>query len=68
MVNSSEDIKWIKQSAEQGWADAQCILGEMYLNGLRVPKNQIEALKWLTQAAAQKHRRAISILRSLGYK
>jgi TPR repeat protein len=43
--------------AEQGYADAQYRLGDMYTNGMGgvVPKDNIEAFKWFKKAAEQNH-------------
>jgi len=41
--------------AEQGQAEAQFYLGEMYFSGKGVPKNYQEARKWFFMAAKQKH-------------
>ena len=37
--------------AEQGDADAQTLIGMMYNEGLGVPKNDAEAVKWYRKAA-----------------
>ena len=39
--------------AEQGVSEAQNALGVMYANGLGVPKNAVEAVKWYRKAAEQ---------------
>lgn len=39
--------------AEQGNATAQFILGGMYLDGLGVPQNHVEAARWYRAAAEQ---------------
>ena len=39
--------------AEQGEAKAQNILGRMNQNGLGLPQDYTEALKWYRRAAAQ---------------
>ena len=39
--------------AEQGDADAQTLIGMMYNEGLGVPKNDAEAVKWFHKAAEQ---------------
>src|SRR5215813_8074537 len=39
--------------AEQGQAEAQVLLGRMYLTGLGVPRNPGTALKWFKAAAVQ---------------
>ena len=45
----------LKQSAEQGDADAQFNLGYAYALGNGVPKDDVEALKWYRKAAEQGH-------------
>ncbi len=42
-------------AAEQGYAPAQFDLGGFYYNGLGVPQNYAEALKWYRLAAEQGH-------------
>ncbi len=37
--------------AEQGGANAQLLLGSMYDNGLGVPQDYAEAVKWYSKAA-----------------
>jgi TPR repeat protein len=44
---------FIRPLAEQGDAEAQYKLGTMYANGLFVPKNDTEAIKWYRKAADQ---------------
>ena len=46
-------MKWIRKSADQGNADAQCNLGFAYSVGRGVEKNQKEATKWFLKAADQ---------------
>ena len=41
--------------AEQGYAEAQYILGYMYSKGLGVTQDYKEAVKWYTKAAEQGH-------------
>ena len=52
-------IKWFSLAADQGYADAQEALGNIYENGEGVvPKNYQKAMKWFTLAADQGHRQA----------
>lgn len=44
---------FIKPLADQGNAEAQNKLGTMYANGLFVPKNDAEAIRWFRKAAGQ---------------
>ena len=39
--------------AEQGDADAQFYLAQMYKNGQGVPQDYVEAVKWLRRSAEQ---------------
>jgi hypothetical protein len=43
------------RAAENGLAEAQAQLAVVYLQGLGVPRNPVEALKWSTKAAEQGH-------------
>ena len=46
-------MSWYRKSAEQGYADAQCVLGFLYINGQQgVPQDYAEALKWLRKRLA----------------
>jgi TPR repeat protein len=45
-------VKWCRRSAEQGWAEAQYILGALYVQGKVVPQNYVQAHKWLNLAAS----------------
>jgi TPR repeat protein len=44
---------WFRKAADQGFAPAQAALGELYLKGEGVPRDDEEAFKWLSRAAAQ---------------
>jgi len=46
-------IKWYKLAAEQGYAQAQELLGEMYRNGHGVTQDYETAFKWYKLAAEQ---------------
>ena len=48
-------VYWYRKAAEQGHADAQNSLGEMYAKGLGVGEDQAEALYWYRMAAEQGH-------------
>ena len=50
-----EAIKWYRKAAEQGYADAQCNLADMYHYGWGVPEDDEEAVKWYREAAEQGH-------------
>lgn len=43
----SKSAKWLTLAAQSGYASAQTALGKLYLKGLGVPKNNVEASFWL---------------------
>ena len=47
-----EAVKWLHKSAEQGYADAQKRLGQIYARP-SASKNMVEAAKWYRRAAQQ---------------
>jgi TPR repeat protein len=55
-------VKLYKVAADNGNADGQFRLGEMYRHGKGVEKNQDESVRLYKLAAAQKHEGAISRL------
>ena len=46
-------FKFLLPLAEQGNAQAQLMLGNMYANGLGVKQDDVEAVKWYRKAAEQ---------------
>ena len=46
-------LRGFRSYAEQGYADAQFILGAMYVNGEGVPEDTVHAYAWGSIAAAQ---------------
>ena len=46
---------WFIKAAERGAAEAQYMLGEMYMYGHGVPQDNIEADKWLRRSAEQEY-------------
>jgi TPR repeat protein len=48
-----EAVKWYRKAAEQGFPEAQYGLGVCYANGDGVPKNYMEAYKWMNLGLAQ---------------
>ena len=54
----STEIEQLRLEAEQGNANAQCNLGEMYHRGKVVAQNYQEALKWYRLAIEQGNARA----------
>ena len=51
--DNPQDIERLQKTAEQGDAEAQFLLGQMYLSGLGVSEDRHEAEKWLRKAADQ---------------
>ena len=58
MLNSSKSkdltlwvsIKWYKKSAEQGFVQAQMMLGVVYLGGVKAEKDLKKSNKWFDKA------------------
>ncbi len=53
-------LKEFRPLAEQGLAAAQNNLGAMYINGEGVRRNYVRAYMWLSLAAKQGYKRAVS--------
>ena len=53
--NKTEAVKWYRNAAEQGHADAQYKLGVCYNTGDGIAQNKTEAVKWYRKAAEQGH-------------
>ncbi len=55
--NNNGDLKSgileFRMAAERGDARAQCILGDLYYNGIGVTKDYAESLNWYKKAAEQ---------------
>jgi TPR repeat protein len=51
-------MSWHRKAAEQGLAVGQINLGNMYLAGRGVPRDEAEATAWYRKAAAQGEKRA----------
>ena len=49
----AEALKWYRRAAEQGVAEAQFNLGNLYCTGQGVPQDLAEARKWYLKAAEQ---------------
>ena len=45
-IGDDADVNTIKRAAEQGDAEAQYRLGDMYRLGERVPEDDVEAVQW----------------------
>ena len=48
-----EAMKWYLKAAEQGYANAENIIGELYYYGEGVAQDYEEAMKWYLKAAKQ---------------
>jgi TPR repeat protein len=57
--------EWYRKAAEQGFAEAENGLGELYTDGNGIQKDPAEALKWLSKAAEQGNRPAQMNLASI---
>ncbi len=51
--NYTTALKLLKPLAQQGNAEAQCVIATMYHLGLGVDRNGPEAVKWYTKSAQQ---------------
>lgn len=58
-------VHYITKSAEQGYIEAQYILGEMYADGDEVMKDKNRAIEWYEKALANGHEGAKSALDKL---
>ena len=65
--DTAEGVRWLRQSANAGYADAQAMLGDMYENGdvAGVGQDTREASFWLSLAAGQGHKDAQESLTAL---
>jgi len=50
--NPSEAARWYQKAADQGNADAQNALGQLYAKGVGVREDFVQAHKWFNIAAA----------------
>ena len=55
-------LEWCTKAANQGYARAQCQLGNMYSGGEGVPQDYKMAIEWYTKAANQGNDLAINNL------
>ena len=51
--DDAEAVKWIRKAADQGDAEAQFNLGNMYYSGTGVPKDLVQAHVWWNIAGAK---------------
>jgi TPR repeat protein len=49
----AQAARWLRLAADKGHIGAQASLGFMYHRGQGVPRNDVEAIKWLTLATTQ---------------
>ena len=54
----AQDLAHLRVRAEVGDAEAQCVLGGLYVTGVGVPPDAAEAVAWYRRAAEQGHTRA----------
>ena len=52
-VDHVEAVKWVQKAAKQGYARAQCNLGDMYKFGRGVKQSDEKVLEWYLKAAEQ---------------
>lgn len=53
--NSVEALKWYRQAAGNGHAQAQYLMGKIYHSGKEVPEDHSQAVKWWRKASEQGH-------------
>lgn len=51
--DGAESIAWYRKAAAQGYRSSLATLGQFYLRGTNVPKDDVEALKWFKLAMEQ---------------
>ena len=51
--NSKLGAKWVTKAANSGFANAQFLLGDLYVDGAGVEKNYEKAMYWYKKSAAQ---------------
>jgi TPR repeat protein len=61
-TNTAEAVEWFRRAAEQGNALAQYNLGVMYEHGEGVPKDLVQAHKWVSLAASSGRPKAREVL------
>ncbi len=54
-LNSPKAVEWITRAANQGYIEAEFLLGMMYKNGDAVPSNPVKAKAWFTRASQKGH-------------
>ena len=66
--DATEAIKWYRKAADQGYAEAQNWLGDIYQDGIFVAQDDTEAAKWYLKAAQQGHEKALAKLEEIKNK
>ena len=61
----AQAFQWFRAAAEQGYADAQYVLGKLYANGDGVTQDYVEAYAWIGTAAGQGFTGTTMVLQSL---
>jgi TPR repeat protein len=51
--NYDEALRWLQRAVEHDERYAESHLGEMYKNGLGVPQDDVEAVKWFRRSASE---------------
>ena len=63
LQGTPEDIAaGLRSAAEQGFSDAQALLGQILLDGQGIAQDQVEALAWFQRAAESGHVMAINMV------
>ena len=57
--NHKEAVRWFIKSADQGYSQAQNILGECYLYGIGIKEDNKLAIEWLIKSANQSNTEAL---------
>lgn len=60
--DTSRAVQYLEISSRKGHVEAQNRLGCAYLDGLKIPRDEVKALEWLQKAAAKGHQVVISHL------
>ena len=58
----SHTLKWLRKSAEQGFVDAQALLGWCLYTGKVVNPDPVESVKWIRKAAEQGYGKSQTVL------
>ena len=61
-------FKGYREAAKNGYDKGQFSLGNCYYSGIGVAKDNVEALKWYSKAAAQGYENAKTELSKIGSK